>query len=66
MEELRKKQPVNQAAPNEEFLKAQKNKLRDLMLRNSAIENRRSLKLAIKQKDSVEELNTTARDGTEQ
>ena len=48
MEALRKHQPLSQAAPNEEFLKKQKNKLRDLMLMNSAIENRRSLKMAMK------------------
>ena len=53
MEEVRKKGASDQSAPNEDFLKAQKNKLRDLMLKNSAIENRRSLKMAMKHKDSV-------------
>lgn len=53
MEEARKNSTKDQSAPNEEFLKAQKNKLRDLMLKNSAIENRRSLKMAMKQKDSL-------------
>ena len=53
MEEVRKKGTSDLSAPNEDFLKAQKNKLRDLMLKNSAIENRRSLKMAMKHKDSV-------------
>ena len=42
------------AAPNEEFLKAQKQKLRELMLNNAAIENRRSLRLANKNKSKTD------------
>jgi hypothetical protein len=44
IDEARKNSQASKAPPNEEFLKAQKQKLRDLMLRNAALENRRSLK----------------------
>lgn len=42
-----RKKPFSIAPPNEEFVKAQKQKLRELMLHNAALGNRRSVKLTL-------------------
>lgn len=44
---------ASKAPPNEEFLKAQKQKLRELMLRNAALQNRKSLRATLAKRATI-------------